>query len=160
MELKYGTNRIVLLLPSLGVAIKFPRIRMAKAVSGLWWLRRIWNRPHFGKHFVNNWRYEFIPFLFSGVYCNRSEYKFWKENRNEFAWPTIISFWGLANIQMIGQRLKMDREVFWSKLIDVIDRDVFKDGHCFEQIENFCEDAVGRIYLLDYSSEGSQSVFE
>ena len=59
---------------------------------------------------------------------------------------------------MIGQRLKMDREVFWSKLIDVIDRDVFKDGHCFEQIENFCEDAVGRIYLLDYSSEGSQSV--
>lgn len=52
----------------------------------------------------------------------------------------------------------MDPGVFWSKLIDVIDRDVFKDGHCFDQIENFCEDAAGRVYLLDYSSEGSQYV--
>lgn len=164
MQIKCGTSRVVLLLPFLGVAIKFPRVRLRDAFSEIFALSR---GPRFRRRFLmfiraprSQRRYGLVPYLLNGLYDNRSEYRFYRETRNTFVWPTIFSFFGLMNVQPLGIPTMRDERDVWSALVDVVDRDITKDPHCFERPDNFCEDAVGRLYLLDYASEKSQWVVQ
>lgn len=160
MQIKLGTSRIVLILPSLGVVIKFPRIRLLDVFSEIWSMpknSRFWKRLIlFVRTSRNRGDYGLIPYLLNGLYANRSEYRFYRETKNVFAWPTTFSIGGLLNVQCVGIPARRDWGRIWSIMVDVMDRDIMKDLHCFENDTNFCEDDAGKLYLLDYASEKSQ----
>src|SRR5450755_97777 len=106
MQIKYGTSRIALLLPSLGVAIKFPRIRLRDAFSEVLAMPKY---SHFWKRFVmfvgasrSRGDYGLAPYLLNGLCDNRSEYRFYRQTQNAFVWPTVFSLFGLVNVQPLG----------------------------------------------------------
>lgn len=160
MQIKSGKARIVLLLPRLGVAVKFPRISILRVLKYLWSLRKKNTLKHSLWFFtapVTTWgglRHS----LFAGIVQNRSEYRFYRDTQNAFAWPTTFSLWGLVNVQPLGvlPPQKRERDI-WMDVVNIAGADL-EDMHCFAYHGNYCLDAQGSLYLLDYASENSQVV--
>lgn len=98
------------------------------------------------------------PYMFAGMWANWNEYRFYAATRNPFVWPTIFSFFGLFNIQRIGNACGYTSHEVWNALFEQAGNDLFADNHCFDNASNFCVSKEGKLRLLDYASEGSQKV--
>ena len=162
MQIKSGKARVVLLLPRWGVALKFPRIYLRNVARLLWSLRSKKTREHSLVFFtspVTTWG-SFRYSLCAGILQNRSEYRFYRNTKNVFAWPTIFSLGGLVNVQPLGTLPPRERETnIWLGVVNIA-REHLKDMHCFAYYGNYCLDERGALYLLDYASENSQTVLK
>ena len=158
MQMKVGTTRAVLLLPSLGVAVKFPRIKFFSCIRFFWLFRHdryLWV-PFFTGHTHEamslRWR------LFRGIQQNWVEYRFYRQTRNPFAWPTHFSLLGLINVQTLGLPAGVTPIQMWYVVTETLSEGDRWDPHTFGNPENFCRDSEGKVYLLDYGSEESRYI--
>lgn len=160
MEIRTGETRIVVLLPLLGLAIKFPKIHPFKAF-GLF--RQLMKRDNRWELLRKYWKFPpravgaFKYLLTRGILCNWQEFKFYSQTRNPLLHPTYFSLFGLLNIQAIGQPCGLKDVDLWCQLYELTEGKVFEDSHCFANPRNFCLSS-GKLKITDYGSEGSQNV--
>lgn len=158
MNIRIGSNRIVLLVSSLGIAIKIPRIRFFVFLKDTF--RNVHNRT-----LIKSWSYPmqlyFSPknMLFKGIADNWRESSFWRNKRHRFTQPTIFSLFGFVNIQRLGEPCTVKRVDHWCQLHEITDGAVFQDSHHFENPQNFCF-CGSEIRIIDYGSPKVQSVIE
>lgn len=159
MQIKKGNDRIVILLPSLGIAIKLPAIHLWRAIclfcgrikNGKWKrLKRDWKWP-----IEAPWGFK--KFLFRGFVVNWRELRFYSQTRNPLLQPTYFSLFGLFNIQKAGEPCQLESINLWCQLREITDNAVDADKHHFSNPRNFCFNN-GTLRMLDYGSRQSQEV--
>lgn len=141
MKIKYGTSRVVVLLPFLGLALKFPRVYTIMMLRNLYFgyiKRRFWKGLFL--FLTSKGLGSFSYFMLNGIGSNLSEFWFYLKTRNKFAWPTYFSFFGLVNIQRLGTNPNFwDINQIYFIISNVAGRDV-KDGHTFTESNNYILD--------------------
>lgn len=159
MKIYKGTNRITLTLPRCGLVIKVPIIHLWRATvlvfvnmrRGRWdAIRFDWSRP---VDVPSGWK----RLLFLGIVANWNEFRFYRETRNSFLQPTYISFFGLLNIQKMGEPCTVPEVEWWRTLKKITDEDVYDDPHHFCDPQNFCV-SEGVVRMVDYGSLRCRSV--
>ena len=160
MEIRKGETRIVVLLPLLGLAIKFPRIRPMQAFS---LLRRVMKMKNRWKYVKLYWQVSpkavmgFKSLLFRGIVANWKEFLFYRQTKNRFLNPTQLSVFGMINIQPIGKPILMRYYDLRHQLDNLTKEKTYLDPHCFSNTRNFC-DCAGKLKITDYGSDGAQAV--
>jgi len=106
VQIKKGNSRIVVLIPFLGIVVKFPLIRLKHCwQDGIFHLKNKNMRslffswffhPIFGSSFH---LYGPRTLLFRGICCNLVEFWVYIWTRDSAFVPTYFSFFGLFNIQ-------------------------------------------------------------
>ncbi|MES3004839.1 MAG: hypothetical protein V4690_01850 [Patescibacteria group bacterium] len=152
MRLVWGTTRIVLIIPVIGIVLKLPVLEIAR-------VSKVFFRNLFRGKFrsISIEMHEYWGFLFSGIIANWSEYRFYQRTRHTFLQPTYFSLFGLFNIQKLGNACNMKTLDVWCQLVDITSKAVWADPHCFDEADNFCFDNK-QFKMLDYASEGAQKV--
>jgi hypothetical protein len=156
LKIKKGENRIVVLLPALNLALKFPRIRLWLALK---WAREIFKTPEHWEHYLGQTvhHYGIKRCLFKGIADNWNERRFYHKTGHAFLQPTHCSLFGLCNLQRYGQPVNHEKQSFWINLQEISDYEVTADGHHFYEPANFClED--GKLRILDYAETRTQEV--
>lgn len=157
-QIKSGSWRKVLILPTFGVAIKLPRIRISEAWNRLFYCI---TKPKTLYKELFYWNYEvhgtMKECLLKSVYQNWVEFYYSIRYRNPFTQTTYFSFFGLVNVQKLGVELEMDYVDLWYQLLDITNKEVWKDSHHFSATENFCVED-GHLKMFDYGSKGSREV--
>lgn len=160
MHCKKGSNRLVLVLPSLNIVIKFPRIFFwivfkdifRKAVRGKWKSIKKWfsfSIESYGSYNRN---------LFKGIHDNWSEYKFFRKTQHRALEQTYFSLFGFLNIQRYGEPYKFSFDVILPAIVKLIGADAaIKDGHHFGDSANFSF-RENKIRYVDYGSKKTQDV--
>jgi len=158
MQVKKGQDRIVILFPWIGIAVKFPIVHFWRVVCllcydikrGNWdCLKKNWEWPIEA-------RSGFKGLLFRGLATNWGEFRFYRSTHNPFLQPTYLSF-GFVNIQRYDEPCKLKNVDLWCQLYELTNGDVFADSHHFENPRNFCFNN-GMLRILDYGSRRSQGV--
>jgi len=165
MEFQSGTYRFVLIIPSVKLVLKIPRIRLLSFcqlifsnVNELATDKKSWHV--FWKHtFLNSndkcfsGRRE----LFKGLVDNWRERQFWKETHHPVLAPTFIWFAG-CTIQRYVIPLKIQSGIrFYDYLESLIGGEIQKDGHHFMNPDNFGE-MNGHFVVVDYAGLVMQSL--
>jgi len=159
VKFKKGQDRVVVVFSSLGIAIKFPIIRLWLAVRLLY---RDIKGGHW-EHLKKNWGYPVEAFgglrgiLFRGLSANWGEFRFYWQTRNPFLQPTYFSLFGLLNIQRADAPCLLKDEDLWCQLHELTRGKVFDDSHHFANPGNFCF-CNGKLRMLDYGSRKSRGV--
>lgn len=150
-----GNNRIVVCIGFLGIALKFPRIRLRQGLKCLVddilghnnKLRREWD-------FAVNSKGSIMSFLFRGIRDNWSEYRFYKEIRHPLLQPTYFSLLGLVNVQRASSLYDID---LFYQFYEIIGEKVFEDSHHFHNPRNFSFEG-GRLRIHDYGNPRTQKL--
>jgi len=161
MYIAQGHRRIVLVIPRLGIVLKFPIIRINVFLSdGLFVIKR--------RNFRNfiKWLFVYTPDqyfgarnrLFGGIVDNQREYWLSTYYPMQIIQPTYFSFFGLINIQKAGEPLDQTEATdFFSFLLQYVKdkhedyRLLFSLGHHIE-IVNFCTNNDDSIRIVDYGN--------
>lgn len=154
MVVHYGSTRIVVLVPTLGIALKIPRVDMQHCQwkSTKHWMLS-WQNP------ASNWHG-----LLKGVAANIREWFFWKRTRHSLLWPTIGSLAGVVNVQRIAPPFSPTLIEHSIRMSIAFGYEPFEvvgvpDGHVFEEAGNFT--MVGSaLYLLDYGDTYTHEVVQ
>jgi hypothetical protein len=157
MNIHKGYSRAVILVPFLGIALKFPIIRILDALNQL--------KYYCGKGLIRYLKLEhkwtvdhhstIKMALGKGLRDNWQEFRCSRNNPNhKFLMPTYFSLFGLMNVQKLGQSFEMEPTHLWLQMIKLIGDGVWKDSHTFAQPNNFCKDG-GRIRVVDYGNPQS-----
>lgn len=165
MNIAKGRDRIVVIIPELGIVIKFPFIHLimvAKQIYGYMkeceWKRMytLWQRD------VED-REGFANSLFGGIHANWLEGMFYQETHNHFLQPTYFSFLGLINIQKCGTMCTIeDGEellAFWTELRMITKDEVYVDPHHFQNPLNYCMHDT-HVRMTDYGNTAVQRVLK
>lgn len=159
MQFKKGADRVVVIFPLLGIAVKFPIIRLWSAIRllrrciqiGEWkYFKKYWEGPieaHGG----------FKAILLRGLTANWGEFLFWWQTRNPFVQPTYFSLFGFVNIQRADEPCLMKANDVWCQLLELTNNEVGADSHHFANPRNFCL-SEGKLRMLDYGSRKSREV--
>jgi hypothetical protein len=164
MLVKWGTTRIVIIIPALGIALKFPRIYITEIIKCTWYylvIRR--SLKQYLKTFAagrSESMHSLYSCLFAGLTANQREYAFYMAKRNPFAWPTRFSLLGLVNIQRISKDTNFTCTQLENTILEIVSFTIALDYHCFENPANFCVDNNGKLRQRDYASSGSQIVMQ
>ena len=170
MEVHSGTTRIAICFPKLGFVLKFPHKNPIKGFIGH---LRIFNRIKvYNKKRAEagiktldtfKWRAKYLwvdtkwAYYYSGFRANLFECCVYWTTFSPFLEPTYFSFFGLCNIQRYAKPLDMDSNHHWEQLYDIIERDIYSNGHHFGDPKNFSYDGTC-IRMLDYGSHGIRDV--
>ena len=147
-----GTTRVVVLIPWLGVAIKFPLLRLRTAIKNCLFVFK------HDKSFLMLCRNFFDPYWCVGVAENWREFVFWIETKHLFLQPTWFSFLGLFNVQKLGQPLKVNEIDLLAQMQILTEWYCWESSHTFGELKNYCVDQDGKVRLIDYASRGAQPV--
>lgn len=157
MQIKKGRDRVVLLLPKIGIVLKFPIVHLLTAARLL--------RRYLGEdrhHWRHNVHLEFqIPIdhmmsgikgaLFRGVVASWREFRLHQTTRHAFLQPTYISLLGLVNVQKYGEPYGGDYRALWTQMLNITEAAVWADNHHFSNPDNFCV-YKGKLRMLDYGN--------
>lgn len=160
--IKKGTSRIVWLIPSMGLAIKFPIVRLKLFfLSFFHCLKKPDERLRFFLTYAVDIPYGARWYVLKGFSDNWREFVFFLKHREgDFLLPTFFSFFGLFNISPLvsglDEKPELERKL-WSKLLDITDHEVLKDGHHFSEGKNFCY-YKKRLRMSDYGSAVTQKI--
>lgn len=160
MYIKKGRDRLVVVLPRLGVVVKFPLIRILVALRVAWLYMR---RP---THFVQNLRFELdLPVehmlsgikgaLARGVVNNWREWQLYRTTNHALLEPTYFSMLGFLNVQKYDAPYSGTSQALWAQLLELTDGAVWADVHHFCNPANFCV-RRGTLLMVDYG--GSKGV--
>ena len=163
-----GQNRIVIVIPSLGIAIKCVRLQKRYLVSfrrdvsiyakemlptsdpktkAVYWesvRHSFWrNLCHTFRGIGDNWR-------------ERSFYKHADASYGPLLQPTFFSFFGLVNVQKYGKPAdEKDSDPIYHAFFPVAGQDLIRDGHHWNNAGNFHLAGDGPK-LLDYGNPMTQ----
>jgi len=170
--IKIGREKIVLLMPKLGIVVKLPRIRFVGVIKSVIhnllkgdWLRL---KTHFKRApTIPEFSY-WYPIL-SGIVTNFSEFWYYATTWNPFLQPTYFSLFGLINIQRYGEPCTMPQQEFRNELERIVGQKYMWDSHHFINPANFCltvgkmrekDSEISRVRLRmhDYGTPRSQAV--
>lgn len=159
MKFKKGHYRFVFVFPSLGIAIKFPIIRLWCLVKNIVYLTVRMRWESLWREMSSSIDFDFglKGLLFRGIVDNWREFLFFRKTRNIFLQPTYFSFFGLLNIQKTSEPCMLNYVDLWCQLYELTGGKVFDDSHHFENPDNFCF-ANGKLMILDYGSKGTHGV--
>jgi hypothetical protein len=159
VQIKKGHDRVVLLIPSLKIVVKFPIIRFWAVIRRTFYhvRRKQWRALwYIAKSPVNSWG-SLSGNLLKGLAANWNESRFFRETKNPFLLPTHFSLLGLLNIQRYGEPCRLESVDLWCQLVELTNSDVWEDNHHFENPDNFCF-YQGRLHISDYGSLRCQGV--
>ncbi len=152
MLIKKGKNRIVLIFPALGFALKFPNIHFIRAARQLF---------TYGFHnpFPGEINRSLTEHLFKGIGDNWREFRFYFTRHHPFCLPTYFSLFGLCNIQRAGKPCRLGMQELWNEIHSITAGEAFQDAHHFSNPLNFCH--VGNhLKILDYGHLKTQEIIE
>lgn len=156
MQIKKGTWRIVLLIPALGIAIKFPRIYCHKAFGNF---KRILKNKIMRHHEIYDFSVytpgSFKQWMFWAIMVNWLEWRFYQKYHHQFCVPTYFSFFGFLNVQQLVSACKMDRYDFCQQFQFFPNCQPLRANHHFTNPENFTLDS-GKLQILDYGDPKAQ----
>lgn len=159
VKIVQGRSRIVILLPKLGVVIKFPIIHFVVALR-VFLDDLLENgkllRDELFRYTVETYG-SLKQLLFKGVVDNWREWRFFRRTRHAFCQPTYFSFFGLVNIQRFTYSLHAQKIDPWLQLHALTNGAVFKDPHHFGNPNNFCLHD-GMLMILDYGEPITQEI--
>ena len=137
-KIKWGSKRIVFVIPCLGIVIKIPRIYFEQAC-----------RVRKSLVSSDEKRTEkMFQLLFGGFLKNQQEMARWKETEHRLILRTYCSFlWGTVNIQKIGYSLPVD-----TALSRAINKKIREDLAQMP-ISGLCTDKKGNIKFWNYGGE-------
>ncbi len=163
MQIKHGVTRVVVLLPTWEVVLKFPRIyawNLIQVLCSTYFLHRT-HKVIFGPYMAHQALFNIRSCLLEGFRDNRSERRYWKRTKHPFLQPTLFSAFGVVNIQKMGHDVRKDWDHEMLPTVRaLLGDDFYEDGHCFRSEKNFSEDARGKVCIHDYASEGAQRVLD
>ncbi len=162
--IKRGASRIVVLLVSAGLVLKFPVI----SFSGIFKTFDNWRSSIIDREFITDYFFKysfdypgtFSFYLFQGIVANIREYRLYRRTKNDFLWPTYLTFFGLVNIQPIGDVVCRSGSDVWDSLYVIAGEDLFADSHTFNKSDNFCHNKDGFLRILDYGAKGVSRVID
>ena len=163
MYIKKGQHRIVVVIPLLKIALKFPRI----------YYRYAYNMCiHYIKHGkilerIKNEIYEYDiyvegtvkRFLFIGIIENWREYRFYQKTKHPILQPTYFSFFGVLNIQKMGKYVQMDGYDLYVHLYEILGKVFILNHHHFSNPENFSYENE-QLWIIDYGDIKVQKEIE
>lgn len=171
MKISKGSKRVVITLPSFGIVIKFPVIRVFETILTIfsclkkrhWIFLKIFLKARGDSTGVESFR----KYIFEGVLENWREYVFFQKNGNTLLQPTYFSFFGFMNIQKLGQKINLEPKEteidrkwkFRRKLEKILGDDFYKDSHHFSNPENFSW-VNDKIQMHDYGGLKCQEVIK
>jgi hypothetical protein len=160
-----GTSRYVLVIPFLKIVIKFAVLPTPYAVirSLLHVLESGIEHNTLGsgrgillgsvdRYFSLRWQ------MFRGIAANWREYKFYKNSKNPFLWPTNYSWFGLINIQPMATCHPSYQAEIWLLVQKVAGERAWDDNHGFSGHQNYTVDDSNHLRILDYASPRGQAV--
>ena len=159
MKKEKGLTRFVIVIPELGIVIKFPIIHLINFIvlvvqhgmrSSRWiaW-KGFWNLPAEA-------RSGYKGQLFGGLWANWSEFQFYRKTKNPFLLPTYMSVFGLVNVQQIGESCDFENDNPWHELINLT-LDICQDPHSFSESGNLCY-RDGNLRIFDYAGTATQQI--
>lgn len=173
LEFHRGNTRNVILLFPLGIALKFPRFDLFKALRSLIKVGYLYARFYLLKEeevgkdlqwnikWVLKGHYERSGLrcvsycLFRGIMANRNEYEYFQEDpENPFLIPTYFSLFGFVNAQPIVKPIENFSVGLYHKICLLVeDRKELHnfDSHAWED-GNFTLRADNSVALYDYGS--------
>ncbi len=163
-QVKRGMKRTVVLLPGIGVVLKFPRFffraaweSCAKRLFVLIW-RRKWREVRVLIGHPDKFN-TVSGNLFEGIYNNWLEFVFFAKSRHGFCQPTYFSFFGLMNIQKYGTLVtsRYMGRIFFSQIHPAIEGALSNDPHHFTEAKNFTVTG-DRLLLVDYGSRVTRKI--
>lgn len=165
MHWKKGTSRVVLVIPVLGICLKFARIRLWTAVIETWMWLRI--KGGFDVRLACKYlmqpvarRYSIRGLVLRGLYDNMDEARFsWRLSHPVLA-RTYVSI-GFVNVQEAVIPVALPLADHFRRLESVIGYDAIMysgDTHAFEK-KNFGT-RHGKAVVLDYASPAMQKVLD
>lgn len=164
MYVKKGKDRIVVVIPRLGIVVKLPRIKIYSALR-----ITFFSRGGLVSVIKRNLSYDvwclsgYRSLFFKSILINWYEFWFYQTTKNPLLQPTYFSLFGLLNIQKIGLRtFSLGCGGMYRYLEPYLDlRDIQyleKDGHHFFNSHNFCLTEGGLLRMVDYGDEQTMSV--
>ena len=136
-----GRDRVVVLVPWFKIVVKFPIIHLLQFLESLFTdltcVRR-WGRLGERVLWPIEVREGLKGQLFGGLAANWNEFLFYSKTNNPFLQPTYFSFFGLLNVQLLGEKCSLDESMFWNQLYELTDGRVRDDMHHFSNPDNFC----------------------
>jgi hypothetical protein len=181
ITISYGTRRMVLAVPKLGIVIKFARLvvrRKGPAKLKDHWEQLTWDWKIWLRHPSCGWSYfqdEFLPDLrvglslkevrVLGIQDNRQERQYWRRTdtlRRRLLVPTYVSFLGLFNVQEYREPSRAS-EIFWAvrhALSDEVHDWEDFDWHHFVNAANFHLTADNQLLFFDYGDRKTQKVID
>lgn len=165
MNIAKGRDRIVIVIPEIGIVIKIIFVHAVMVTQQLYryakereWkrMRALWLRD------IEK-RGGFINSLFGGWYANWNEYLFYRRTHNHFVQPTYFSLFGLINIQKYGEMCTTEDGdelvAFWDELRALTANEVYADPHHFQNPLNYCMHDT-HVRMTDYGNKKVQKVLE
>ena len=146
MKITQGNKRIVLLVAN--YAIKIGKIRLIRLMSRVLLLpfsKKL--RIRFLDKYGGTWKKALLNDTFAGLYCNRHEYSYYSEYKDQRVMPTIkLIANGFIIVQIRGvevsdQIIKTAHPEYRSSL--------YKKAN-LDATEQYCIDDNGKVKILDY----------
>ncbi len=157
MTILTGDTRHVVVFPTLGFVLKFPRIYVRSAVLVLW---RMVMRGAFRRQLYHEVRIFTVDSmgslkwqLFRGLRDNWSEFRFYLTTTHPILTPTFFSAFGFVNVQRFGEPI---RESPYDQCAKVMGSEAISDAHHLENPNNFSRHQ-GKFRVLDYGSPKTQA---
>jgi hypothetical protein len=160
LKIHIGSDRIVLIVPSLRLAIKIPLFHFIEATKPFFSRGPSVKMLKYLKHYIS-WPIEvygsFRRYIFNGLVSNWNEFILYQETHSPFIQPTYFSLFGLINIQLYGDPCQLQDVDLWCQLYGLTNGEVFDDSHHFANHHNFCFHN-GILRMIDYGSRQSHGV--
>ena len=161
MKISKGKNRIVLILPSMGVVVKIAIISPIKSFRCLFRTIKSKNWKYLRREFMSPFGRgipKFKDYLLLGIIHNWLEFWFYVKTKNTFLQPTYFSLLGLFNIQKLGKVSKFSFVNLRCQLHELTKGKIWKHSHHFSNSDNFCFD--GKLRMFDYGDKRTQEVIQ
>lgn len=163
MEIRYGEHRAVIVIPSHGIVLKFPRMYVASCVYVLRMRVRGKSLKEALMIILTSVRWSsdfaFSPrrLLFKGFIDNWREWRFWRRTRHAILAPTILWLpW--VSVQRYANPLPIrDGKELRRRFSDILGEKIHLDGHHFRNPDNFGT-ADGHLAVCDYASLKTQEL--
>lgn len=151
MKIKAGQDRLVVVMPEIGIAVKIPIVHIWLAMKMI--RNDGWECLRHSAAARHSPRY----YLFKGIIANWSEFTFYQKTRNPFVQVTYFSLVGMFNIVRVDDPCQLDKKILRKQLYEITEGAISRDGHHFNNPDNFCF-RDGKLKMLDYGSPATQQI--
>lgn len=158
MNIKKGSDRVVITFPALGIVVKIARIRIFKAI---YWLlketiKHDW--PALEKRFTHpmNAPWSIWGLVFRGLVSNWMEFYFYQTTKHPILQTTFFSLAGLVNVEKYCDPCNKENCPYKELKRIAGTRAILKDMHHLGNPKNFCI-VNGKLKFLDYGSKETRN---
>jgi hypothetical protein len=158
VNIKKGSDRVVITFPALGIAVKIARIRIFRAVY--LFLKEVFKRRwstlkmRFTHPMKTPW--SLWGMLFRGLASNWMEFYLYQKTKHPILQPTFLSLAGLVNVEKYNDPCTKETNPYLELRRIAGIRAMLKDMHHLSNPSNFCI-VNGKLRFLDYGSKETRA---